>query len=149
MMTKTNFEHYFEEIKNNLDDTNPTCYIAKNIMGDGSCPLKSCGDCELDSLKLAVQPYQEPKPKYQLTLFAKSILEHAARYNYKYMAWSIGNGLHVYVDEPRYEPLTRTWKDGGTKECITLFLDCFPFLAPKHKAYSIQEILDNCEVIEK
>ena len=146
-MTKTNLEHCLPTLLSEKFKR-PVCAIAKRTLAIDCLVATTCDECQKKVLEWLAQPYQEPK--YQLTLFAKSILEHAARCHFKYMAWSLGHGLHVYVNEPCYEPRTRTWEEGGAKECITLFLDFFPFMdVNDRKAYSIQEILDNCEVIEK
>lgn len=119
-----------------------------------SCDGLNCEDCIFDEeedcgcsfsrMKWMLSEYRGP---VKLTRSEYSLLRHAYKLDYKYIARDKNGDISLYLDEPDKDLLTEFWH--GKEYEFTLFNSLFKFVKWEDKEpTSIQNVLDNCEVIE-
>lgn len=116
-----------------------------------ACRVSECTECLLNSgncahsrTKWLLSEYKEP---IKLSRFEYSLLRHVYKLNHKYIARDKNGDISLYLDEPDKDLLTEIWH--GKEYEFTLFNSLFKFVKwEDKKPTSIQDILDNCEVIE-
>lgn len=120
-----------------------------------SCDGLNCEDCIFDEeedcgcsfsrMKWMLSEYREP---VKLTRLEYEILKWLIDKDYKYIARDSGGGLYVYYEQPPKKD--RIWGSAlGDHFSICDFRDLFPFIKwEDSEPTSIQEVLENCEVIE-
>lgn len=102
-----------------------------------------CG-CNYSRMKWMLSEYKEP---IKLTRTEYSLLRHVYKLYYKYIARDKNGDISLYLDEPDKDLLTEIWH--GKEYEFTLFNSLFKFVKWEDlEPTSIQEVLNNCEVIE-
>ncbi|MCI7393981.1 MAG: hypothetical protein MSS25_03255 [Erysipelatoclostridium ramosum] len=137
-----------EEIKNH--DTNSDDYlecwlhqITTNLHDNkNSCSSFTCSECLRLSLMELLEEYKEP---IKLTRFEYEYLKVAKENEYNFIARDINNRLYGF--EKRPEKRNSMW--GSCGDYVGMFESMFKFVKwEDEEPYSIDEILNNCEVIE-
>lgn len=120
-----------------------------------SCDGLNCEDCIFDEeedcgcsfsrMKWMLSEYREP---VKLTRLEYEILKWLIDKDYKYIARDSGGGLYVYYEQPPKKD--RIWGSAlGDHFSICDFRDLFHFVKWEDSTpTSIQEVLENCEVVE-
>lgn len=116
-----------------------------------ACHVSECTECLLNNgncahsrTKWLLSEYKEP---IKLSRFEYSLLRHVYKLNHKYIARDKDGDISLYLDEPDKDLLTEIWH--GKEYEFTLFNSLFKFVKwEDKKPTSIQEMLNNCEVIE-
>lgn len=142
-----------------LDLTEGGYYFAVRKDGQNiarSCDGLKCDDCIFDEeedcgcsfsrMKWMLSEYREPPVK--LTRLEYEILKWLIDKDYKYIARDSGGGLYVYYEQPPKKD--RIWGSAiGDHFSICDFRDLFHFVKWEDSTpTSIQEVLENCEVVE-
>lgn len=105
---------------------------------------KERSNCSVARLKWLLSEYKEP---VKLTRSEYSLLRHVYKLYYKYIARDKNGDISLYLDEPDKDLLTEIWH--GKEYAFTLFNSLFKFVKWEDlEPTSIQEVLDNCEVID-
>ena len=141
-----------------LDLTEGGNYFAVRKDGQNiaiSCDGIKCEDCIFDEeedcgcsfprMKWMLSECEEP---IKLSRLEYEILKWLIDKDYKYIARDSGSGLYVYYEQPPKKD--RIWGSAiGDHFSICDFRDLFHFVKWEDSTpTSIQEVLDNCEVIE-
>lgn len=151
-----NAEKFKKEILNIVNDD---FYIAVNKNdpnGVSKCGSFPCADCMFSKeengkprctknrINWLLSEYKEP---VKLTRLEYSLLRHVYKLYYKYIARDKNGDISLYLDEPDKDLLTEIWH--GKEYAFTLFNSLFKFVKWEDlEPTSIQEVLNNCEVIE-
>lgn len=151
-----NAERFKEEILNIVNDDFSLAVNKNNPNGVYKCGSFPCSVCMFSKLKdgnvrctinrmnWLLSEYKEP---IKLTRTEYSLLRHAYKLNYKYIARDKDGDISLYLDEPDKDILTEFWH--GKEYEFTLFNNLFPFIKWEDlEPTSIQEVLENCEVVE-
>lgn len=118
-----------------------------------ACCVSDCTECLFNSdsgnctharTKWLLSEYKEP---IKLSRLEYELLKFWSGKEYKYIARDKNGDISIYLDEPDKDPLTEIWH--GKEYEFTLFNSLFPFIKwEDREATSIQEVLNNCEVVE-
>lgn len=124
-----------------------------------SCAVSRCNNCQFGfkknnyiegyscsaaKMKWLLSEYKEP---IKLSRLEYELLKFWSGKEYKYIARDKNGDISIYLDEPDKDPLTEIWH--GKEYEFTLFNSLFPFIKwEDREATSIQEVLNNCEVVE-
>lgn len=125
-----------------------------------SCTVSRCNNCQFGfkkskyvegyscsaaKIKWLLSEYKEP---VKLTRLEYEILKWLIDKDYKYIARDSGGGLYVYYEQPPKKD--RIWGSAiGDHFSICDFRDLFHFVKWEDSTpTSIQEVLENCEVVE-
>ena len=116
--------------------------ITTNSNGNNICGVVTCSECLKLSLVDLLEEYKEP---VKLTRFEYEYLKVAKENEYNFIARDKNNNLYLYSNKP--------WKDEiywYYEDRITLvFVGLFKFVKwEDEKPYSIDELLNNCEVMQ-
>lgn len=139
-----------DEIKNFYDENNTLrCYLAQiatnqnysvNCYRGGNV---NCSKCLRLSLLELLEEYKEP---IKLTRFEYEYLKVAKKEGFNFIARDKCNALYEFKRRPKKCNLT--WGKGG--DYTRMFESIFKFVKwEDEKPYSIDELLNNCEVIGK
>lgn len=142
----TNLEYITS--KGIIDEGDELCLVAHVCKYNNICIGKTCEECEFNNnvdlcVKTMLEEHREP---IKLTMAEKVILENVDK-SFKWIARDNNGYLYAYIKKPC--KLTESW---NSESCIDLriFNHLFQFIKwEDEEPYNIQEILDNCEVIDK
>ena len=109
------------------------------------CFFHEAGDhCLNIKVKWLLSEYKEP---VKLTRTEYLLLCHVYKLSYKYIARDKDGDISLYLDEPDKDILTEFWH--GKEYEFTLFNNLFPFIKwEDSEPTSIEDVLNNCEVVE-
>lgn len=141
----TNYEKYKDKIENHVKNHNSSvnCFIAFLRNETQKCTISDCNNCILKNLDFLFSEYKEP---IKLTLHEKCILESLDKKN-KFIARDRDNGLWIYESKPLKSNIC--WNNEEYMQYINIFDHLFQFIKWEDKEpYNIQELIENCEVIE-
>lgn len=130
-----------------INDNYGFCGIAYVCKYGGNCKNVLCSHCEFNgNMQLCIETVlAEHKERIKLTKNEKAILESVDK-EYKWISRDDDGYLHVYKTKPYKDD--GWWKMGSFKS-FSLFNHLFKFIqCEDDKAYNIQELLENCEVVE-
>lgn len=110
-----------------------------------NCIFCNIGEhCSNVKVKWLLSEYKE---HIKLTRTEYSLLRHVYKLYYKYIARDKNGDISLYLDEPDKDLLTEIWH--GKEYAFTLFNSLFKFVKWEDlEPTSIQEVLNNCEVVE-
>jgi len=107
-----------------------------------NCSGLVCSECLRLSLMDLLEEHKEP---VKLTKFEYEYLNFAKAVEYNFIARDEDGGLFLYSIEPWKGEITWRYRDSG----IRIFTKMFNFVRwQDEEPYNIDEILNNCEVIE-
>lgn len=150
-----NAERFKKEI---LDLTEGGYYFAVRKDGQNiarSCDGLNCEDCIFDEeedcgcsflrMKWMLSEYREP---VKLSRLEYEILKWAKKEGYKYIDRTSSNSVFVHANKPN--KLNCCWvSEDGNDEYLGMFNKFFQFVKwEDSEPTSIQEVLNNCEVVE-
>lgn len=131
-----------------IKDDDPNAF--SNCHSDISCKnciftsLKNGKNCLYNRFNWLLSEYKEP---VKLTRSEYSLLRHAYKLYYKYIARDKNGDISLYLDEPDKDLLTEIWH--GKEYAFTLFNSLFKFVKWEDlEPTSIKDVLSNCEVVE-
>lgn len=151
-----NAERFKEEINKHNNEFGLTDSIA-------DCKTLECRNCRFSRLnnsddeiilcstrkvKWLLSEYKEP---VKLRKLEYRVLEHIQEYaKYRYIARDKSNNIYVYKNKPEKHVDYWSTPIKGKTSAMLMFCDClFQFIQWEDKEpTSIQEVLNNCEVIE-
>lgn len=137
---------YKEKIKNfNVDKENLDCYLAEIATNQEGCEQsENCSTCLKNSLLVLMEEDQEP---IKLTVFESELLKYVKKNGCKFLARDMDGEICYFKNRPTKK--TIIWS-AETGRDFRFFLDeLFTFVKWKdEEPYIIEEILNNCEVIE-
>jgi hypothetical protein len=140
-----NWEYYKDDIKRygvdrfaiKKDGTATKCY---------SIQCKECkfiNDCVKEKTEFLYQEHEEP---IKLSRLEYELLKYYIEHGYLYIARDNNKALFAYDTKPRKIPC-QWWTTENIKGIY--FDECFKFIKwEDEESYEIQDILNNCEVIE-
>lgn len=138
-----------DEIKNFYDENNTLrCYLAQIATNQNysvNCYRIGidCSECLRLSLLELLEECKEP---IKLTRFEYEYLKFAKENGYNFIARDKNNNLYLYSNKP-WKAQVYWGHEGGT---TPVFAELFKFVKWKdEEPYSIDELLNNCEVIGK
>ena len=132
-------DKYDRKIRKCTGNNCPKCMFGITALGKGR------DSCSIAAMLWLLSEYKEP---VKLTRLEYEILKWLIDKDYKYIARDSGSGLYVYYEQPPKKD--RIWGSAtGDHFSICDFRDLFHFVKWEDSTpTSIQEVLDNCEVIE-
>lgn len=151
-----NAEKFKKEILNIVNDDFYISVNKNDPNGVSKCGSFPCADCMFSKeengkprctknrINWLLSEYKEP---VKLTRLEYSLLRHVYKLYYKYIARDKNGDISLYLDEPDKDLLTEIWH--GKEYAFTLFNSLFKFVKWEDlEPTSIQEVLNNCEVVE-
>lgn len=132
-------DKYDRKIRKCTGNNCPKCMFGITALGKGR------DSCSIAAMLWLVSEYKEP---VKLTRLEYEILKWLIDKDYKYIARDSGGGLYVYYEQPPKKD--RIWGSAlGDHFSICDFRDLFHFVKWEDSTpTSIQEVLENCEVVE-
>lgn len=149
-----NKEHYAKEIADIVTskDNSRLAVNRRTLLPYKCAKQPSCidclfsGDCYINRNKWANSEYVEPKHPIKLTQFEYEYLNRLEDVGYTYLARDVDNLIFAYPDKP-----SRSSCDWSVEydDNYYVFEDLFSFVKWEDKEpYLIDDILENCEVVE-
>lgn len=129
-----------------INDNYGFCGIAYVCKYGRNCKNVLCSHCEFNgNMQLCIETVlAEHKERIKLTKNEKAILESVDK-EYKWIARDNNGELYVYINEP----YRVSGKEDYDYRSFNLFKHLFKSIkCEDDKAYNIQELLENCEVVE-
>lgn len=132
-------DKYDRKIRKCTGNNCPKCMFGITALGKGR------DSCSIAAMLWLLSEYKEP---VKLTRLEYEILKWLIDKDYKYIARDSGGGLYVYYEQPPKKD--RIWGSTiGDHFSICDFRDLFHFVKWEDStSTSIQEVLENCEVVE-
>ena len=132
-----------------INDSYSICGVARVCKyGVNNCKNVLCSQCEFDgNIQLCLEVLlAEHKEKIKLTKNEKAILESIDNF-YKWIARDDDGYLYVYEKKPCKDSCG--WENPFYYKNFILFNHLFQFIKwTDDEPYNIQELLENCEVVE-
>lgn len=139
-----NYEKYKEELKQCKGL--PTCYVCEKLLGIGCIEQGTCGEKQIKIFDFLFSEYKEP---IKLTHDEFAILKSIDT-EYKWIARDMNFCLYAYDKKPIKSNVE--WNANynyGNYTGLIVFKHLFKFIKwEDEEPYNIQEILNNCEVID-
>ena len=138
-----NKEKYQNEICNVIATGRHCNFKHRFIIKKDTCQGLSCDECQELTKKWFDEEYKEP---IKLTLHEKCILESIDK---KYQWIARDRKCSLYVHESKPFKYSTYWDSVKQYECFIFFNHLFQFIKwEDEEPRNIQELLENCEVIE-
>lgn len=132
-------DKYDRKIRKCTGNNCPKCMFGITALGKGR------DSCSIAAMLWLVSEYKEP---VKLTRLEYEILKWAKKEGYKYIARTSSNSVFVHANKPN--KLNYCWvSEDGNDEYLGMFNKFFQFVKWEDSTpTSIQEVLENCEVVE-
>lgn len=106
---------------------------------------KERSNCSLERLKWLLSEYKEP---IKLTRFEHDVLKHLLeKTQYRFIVREKSDNIYIYKRKPKKG--LGAWDISTGMQNLNIFVNLFPFIKwEDEEATSIQEVLNNCEVVD-
>lgn len=149
----------FEKYKDEILEISKSGYFGVNKQNNNVCTCSKlhCDNCKFSYINFKFDYrscienkfkwlYEEYKDPIKLTHDEYIILKNIDK-KYKWIARDKDNNLCFFESKPH--KLNSFWNNGEYIQCIIVFNHLFQFIKwEDEEPYNIQELLENCEVIE-
>lgn len=140
ILAVTNKHEYFA-----LKADNPTVITRCNDVEQCRGCLFDNGTCSSEKMKWLLSEYREP---VKLTRFEQDILKYILeKTQYRFIVREKSDNIYIYKRKPKKG--IGAWDSSTGMLNLNVFINLFPFIKwEDEEPTSIQDVLDNCEVVE-